>query len=143
MDRTSATAPIPFTIQETCLEQQWTPDRDENGNAATWPDHSIAPGDSRKAVEWTSGRAILSELPATGSEREFWKAYVQKIFTRLSKRDFLSHFRAARDAVNKKCTFAEGEKSEWDGELLMIGGKDDRLVSEEDRKRILEIYPPG
>lgn len=47
----------------------------------------------------------------------------------------------ARDAVKKDYTFTEGEKSDWDGELLMIGGKDDRSVSEEDRKRILEIYP--
>jgi len=86
-------------------------------------------------------RSFKSEIAFPEAEQSFWLNYAFELFDRLTKADFLSHFQLAQDAVRRKYDYAEGETSAWKGQILVIGAADDPAVSEEDRRRLMEIYP--
>jgi pimeloyl-ACP methyl ester carboxylesterase len=86
-------------------------------------------------------RVLFPVLSVPASDRGFWKAYLDWLFGgRLTKGDVLSHFRTLDDAV-RKYAFAAGERSAWGGEVLIIGADDDVACTDEDRRRMLQIYP--
>lgn len=84
-------------------------------------------------------RSELSHFPLP--VRPFWEAYSTELFARLSKADIISHFQVAKDAVDHGYMFDVGEKSSWEGELLIVGSDNDVFVTGRDRERISEIYP--
>lgn len=86
-------------------------------------------------------KSFKAEMSFPESEQSFWLAYAFELFDRLGKADFFSHFQVAQDAIRKKYDFRENEKSAWNGQILAISAADDPAVSEEDRKRLSEIYP--
>jgi pimeloyl-ACP methyl ester carboxylesterase len=87
-------------------------------------------------------RRVLSPVVTVQeSERAFWKAYLEKLFSqRLTKADILSHFQTNRDAQTKY-VYTSGEKSSWRGDILVIWGENDHLRTERGRKGMLDVYP--
>jgi len=85
-------------------------------------------------------KSFKADMSFPESEQSFWLAYAFELFDRLGKADFLSHFQVAQDAIRKRFDFGIGEKSAWKGQILVIGAADDPAVSEEDRRRLMEIY---
>ncbi len=59
----------------------------------------------------------------------------------MTKADILSHFQVAKDAIDKGYLYGQGEKSNWDGKVLIVGSDTDKYISSKDRERLLGIYP--
>ncbi len=86
-------------------------------------------------------RGVSSVVTAQESERVFWEAYLNELFSRrLTKADILSHFQTSRDAQTKY-VYTRGKKRSWSGEVLVIWGESDHLRTERGRRGILDIYP--
>jgi pimeloyl-ACP methyl ester carboxylesterase len=84
---------------------------------------------------------LLRLVTVAESEYDFWRTFIDDLFThRLNKADVLSHFRTGADVLKKGYIFAKGEKSQWPGEVLLILGENDPVVSVTDQRRIREIY---
>jgi pimeloyl-ACP methyl ester carboxylesterase len=84
-------------------------------------------------------RSELAHFPLL--ERPFWEAFSAELLERLAKTDILSHFQVAKDAIDKGYMYGQGEKSNWDGKVLIVGSDTDKYVSGKDRERLLGIYP--
>jgi pimeloyl-ACP methyl ester carboxylesterase len=86
-------------------------------------------------------RAVSPLLTVQESERAFWKRYLGELFKhRLTKTDLLSHLRTTRDAQTNYA-YAGGEKSDWEGNVLVVWGESDHLRTERGRKGMLAIFP--
>jgi len=87
-------------------------------------------------------RGFRSELPNFPlQERPFWETFSAGLFERLTKADILSHFLVAKDAIDQGYMFGQGEKSGWEGKVLIVGSDSDKYVSGKDHERLLEVYP--
>lgn len=96
----------------------------------------LLPGGMVKTIYKKSISQILS-IPA--DRQDFWREYLDRIFdVRLSKADVLSHFRTGADALDK---YAFGTNEPWAGPILIIGGENDPVSSDEDRGKIAAYYP--
>jgi pimeloyl-ACP methyl ester carboxylesterase len=86
-------------------------------------------------------KSISQILSVSESQRDFWQAYLDQIFEeRLSKADVLSHFRTGKDTL-KKYGYDRADADPWPGEVLVIGGENDPVSTETDRKKIVAFYP--
>jgi pimeloyl-ACP methyl ester carboxylesterase len=86
-------------------------------------------------------RIIAPLITVSGSERDFWEAYLDELFEqRLTKADLLSHLHTTHDAQTKY-VYREGVQSDWRGDVLVIWGEHDHLRTERARRGMLAIYP--
>jgi len=102
---------------------------------------AFAPMLPNRMVKNLYKKSILQILSVPESKQGFWKAYLDEIFEdRLSKADVLSHFRTGEDSL-KKYGYNRAGIYHWSREVLVIGGEDDPVSSEEDRNTIIAFYP--
>ncbi len=87
-------------------------------------------------------RRILSKvITVQESERAFWEAYLKELLgQRLTRADLLSHFQTSRDA-HMKYVYTKGDKSSWNGDVLVIWGENDHLRTERAKRGMLDVYP--
>lgn len=91
-------------------------------------------------AEFSKGR-FLEMVAPPDSERLFWTAYIDELFTeRLTKADLLS-------TVNCMLDFAEhiplspDDLAGWPGRILIIESEDDATFDAEARQRLRSLYP--
>ena len=86
-------------------------------------------------------RSLQRILSVPESESRFWRAYLEELFSlHLSKADVLSHFLTGQDVL-RRYAYAEKEKSQWEGAVLIIGGEKDPVSTEADRNALKEVFP--
>jgi pimeloyl-ACP methyl ester carboxylesterase len=84
-------------------------------------------------------KSISHVLSVPDSRRDFWQAYLDYLFdVRLTKADVLSHFRTGADTLAK---YAYGMRAPWPRDILVLGGENDPVSSDQDRTEIIEYYP--
>lgn len=100
---------------------------------------ALLPALPERTVKAVYKRSLLGILSIPEDRRVFWQAYLDHIFeTRLTKADVLSHFRTGADALRN---YAYGTRDPWPGQVLVLGGEEDAISSDQDRRGILEYYP--
>lgn len=86
-------------------------------------------------------RMVSPLLTVQESKRAFWKTYLDELFEHhLTKADLLSHFKTLLDAQTKYA-YARGERSSWNGKVLIIWGENDPVSTERSQRGMLDIYP--
>jgi len=86
-------------------------------------------------------KMIGQVLNVPKDQSAFWETYLGELFsTRLAKADVISHFRLGRDAIRKYGYDKPGGRA-WPGEVLILGGEEDPVSTESDRKTMAAFYP--
>lgn len=84
-------------------------------------------------------KSLFQILSISDDRLDFWKEYLDHIFDQnLTKTDVLGHFRTGADTLER---YAYGMNQPWPGEVLVIGGENDPVSSEDDRNKISAYYP--
>ena len=84
-------------------------------------------------------KSLVRILSIPDHQRAFWKDYLDEIFDLyLCKADVLSHFRTGADTLDK---YAFGIQQPWPGDVLVIGGENDPVSSDADRRGMIDHYP--
>jgi pimeloyl-ACP methyl ester carboxylesterase len=100
---------------------------------------AVAPLLPEKTVKNVYKKSISQVLSIPGDRRDFWQAYLDHLFDeRLTKADVLSHFRTGEDTLDK---YAYGMQDPWPGDVLVLGGENDPVSSDQDRSEIVAYYP--
>jgi pimeloyl-ACP methyl ester carboxylesterase len=100
---------------------------------------ALAPLLPERAIKAVYKKSLLQILSIPDAQRDFWVAYLDEIFDlQLTNADVLSHFRTGADTLEK---YAFGMADPWPGEVLVIGGENDPVSSEDDRNKIVAYYP--
>ncbi|MCP4541122.1 MAG: alpha/beta hydrolase [Chloroflexi bacterium] len=93
----------------------------------------------KNTIKTVYKKSVLKILSIPDHQQAFWKDYLDHIFdVHLSKADVLSHFRTGADTLDK---YAFGMKNPWPGDVLVIGGENDPVSSDADRRGIIAYYP--
>ena len=100
---------------------------------------ALAPLLPEKTIKTVYKKSIGEILSMPDHRRAFWNGYLDEIFdARLSKADVLGHFRTGADTLDK---YAFGMRQPWPGDVLVIGGENDPVSSDADRRGMIEHYP--
>jgi pimeloyl-ACP methyl ester carboxylesterase len=98
----------------------------------------VAPLLPENIIKSVYKKSLFQILSVPDHRLNFWKTYLDHIFDqRLTKADVLSHFRTGADTLEK---YAFGINQPWPGKVLVIGGENDPVSSDEDRSKILTYY---
>jgi len=85
-------------------------------------------------------KGILAVLALPDSERAFWHAYLtDMVLNSLTRADILSLYRTSLDAF-RRYAYAEGQTSDWPGQVLVIGSENDPTNPQGDWDRMLALY---
>lgn len=85
-------------------------------------------------------KGILAVLALPESERTFWHAYLSDmVLNRLTRADILSLYRSSLDAF-RRYAYADGQTSDWPGQVLVIGSENDPTNPQGDWDRMLALY---
>jgi pimeloyl-ACP methyl ester carboxylesterase len=84
---------------------------------------------------------FLEMIAPPDSERAFWAAYVEELFTeRLSKADQLSTVRCLLDFAHSY-RLSSDDLADWGERILLIEADDDATFDAEARSRLRALYP--